>query len=838
MKALTIVKIEGSNLVNLDLSNSPIVSQIYINDSPNLKSINLSGNEKINGVENCWRYQGGCASSANGKLRVNSEKIEKLNLSDMKILETVDLAYNDLKDINLNGVITLTALNLGHNNLSNLTLDDNPNLTNINVDYNKLNNIDLSKISDKLISLNLSNNKIEKLNLKNFINLTSLYLNDNNLIELDLSNNNLITNLNLTNNNNLKKLNLSGIDKLQYFNLSSKGIEELNASNMESMKSLTVTNGKLKKINLSNTPNLETINLENNNLVDIDLKDKSKLVKINLNYNDLEDIDLNKNTLLTELKLSNNKIKHLDLSKNTLLTDLEILNNKLENLDLSKNKDLNFVVLNNNDLNNILLPKSNLISLYLSNNKLKGKLDLSKYKELEEVYLDSNDINEIVLGENENLGMLSFVDNNIKSLDLSGTPNLYGFMPQENPISDTIYMLKGSKLNYNNIKLNENLEVNYQLEENGVVTYENKELIAKKEGISQLNLSTENILSLEKEYYYKCMFNYEDNEEYCNSLNEEDVILPYFLSNKIKVYDILSDVYEIDKNNKTINVSGMNLEIDKIKLTLKGLKAVVSNDNYIIKDNEKIVDVYKILNSNPSNEADNVKGKNIALDKNTTNGNKKSSNRKTSENKVEDIKLSGSFVSVLALQTIKETDRNIILENDNITLTINGKDIDKIEGNLDLNYELKELGKSFIYNEVKDKVNDGLVLSFKSNSNLPGKVLVELETTELVRENLEKNHIMVYNYDNDKYSLVARDLSSYNNKISFYINKLGNYVLTNNELNKKNIDIDSSMYKENTNLSKRINNKRLIIPIVIFILLIILGIIGYLTYKKNKNKND
>ena len=32
-------------------------------------------------------------------------------------------------------------------------------------------------------------------------------------------------------------------------------------------------------------------------------------------------------------------------------------------------------------------------------------------------------------------------------------------------------------------------------------------------------------------------YNYDNNEEYCDNVSEEEVMLPYFMSNEIKVYD-------------------------------------------------------------------------------------------------------------------------------------------------------------------------------------------------------------------------------------------------------------------------------------------------------------
>ena len=44
--------------------------------------------------------------------------------------------------------------------------------------------------------------------------------------------------------------------------------------------------------------------------------------------------------------------------------------------------------------------------------------------------------------------------------------------------------------------------------------------------------------------------------------------------------------------------------------------------------------------------------------------------------------------------------------------------------------------------------------------------------------------------------------------------------------------LDSSMLGENNKLNKEIKSNKIIIPIVIFVILITLGIVGYICYRK------
>ena len=330
---------------------------------------------------------------------------------------------------------------------------------------------------------------------------------------------------------------------------------------------------------------LTTLDLSSNNLSSIDVSKNTALTSLTLGHNNLSSIDLSSNTALRELGLYNNNLSSIDVSNNTALYHLELLNNNLSSIDLDGLISLEW--------------------LFLSDNNLSGTLDLSTNTSISLVYLNNNNLNEVILGNNENLSELILHNNNLKNIDLSGVPNLMGITLQNNPLTNTIYMLKDSIVNYNeNIKLKEGLEVTYGVDDLEVALYEDGKLKALKEGTTIVKMLNENIISILPEYMEKCFsdFDYANNQEYCDSFGDDGYILPYFMSNEIKVYDIKSDTYKIDKNNKTIDVKGTNLDVSKITLTLDGLTGAIENDNYVIKDDGVVVDKYIILNQKVDKE--------------------------------------------------------------------------------------------------------------------------------------------------------------------------------------------------------------------------------------------
>jgi len=851
---LTYLDLESNDITKLDLSNNHNVSTLKLDGNP-LKSLDLSGNIAL--TKFWWGN-----SSAHTKL-------DSINLSGMTALNDLLLSGNDFSELDLRNTPALKKVNLSNNGLTFLNLSNNLELESLDLNEENLNNLDLHN-NDKLNSLNLKNAKFDKLDLTNNKLLTSLYLTKSEIGNLDLSgaNNlrkfetrewypnikNVINTLvlkdvtNLTNLNlyyaNVNKLDLSDATSLKYFEVP-KGLEDLSLSNMI-IEYFSSTDGNLKKVNINNMPQLKNLDLENNSINEFKIDNTSNLNTLYLNNNNLSSIDLSKMPSLKRGELSNNSLSKINLKNNISLAELNLSNNDfIGEMDLSNNINLESILIYNNKLNNVLLPHNNILNnLILSNNNLTGTLDLSKYNNLVGAYLDNNNLDNVILGNNEILEELLLHNNNLKKIDLSNVPNLNLFTIEGNPITNTIYLLKNKTLKYNkDIILNDNRKPVYDVNDNSLVLYENGMLKTLKEGITSVRMSNENISVYNIEFIDKCITNWDSNQEYCDNVSEEDVILPYFLTQEIKVYDIISEVYKIDKEQKTIDASGLDLDTSKIKITLEGLSTVTDKDNFIIKDGETVVDTYKILNMKKVVEkpsSDNNDDKTTTTKKpgpNNTNketNNKKNTTNKTTTEDLSDIEINGSFVSILALQTIKGKDRNVVVKNDKITITINGKDIEKINGNLDLSYELSTIKESIIYNELKDKVTNGMVLSFRNNSKLPGKVLINVEVTDIIKKNAGTRNLRLYSYKQGELSLVAKNINPKNKILSFYVNELGSYVLTDKELEGKNIKEDTKLLESNNKINKGISFSCILWLILI---LIILGIIGYVVYEKNKDKN-
>ncbi len=887
----------NNDLSKIDLSNNNHIATLYLKGNHNLKSVNLSGNTALTSF--AWHANNGDIGDSEGLNDLNLSgmtSLKQINIHDSD-LETLDLSNNNaLENVYLKGNTSLTNLNLNQkltslylieNDFNSVNLSNNQALKFLELEEKKLDGLDLSS-NQELERLNLKGLKLNNLDLHNNVKLKNLYLSEVSFNDLDLTNNKTLASvnlnsseigkLNLSNLNSIKEFevggnsiideaDLSGTTSLEHVYLESGSIDKLDMSETTTFKSfwsdLSITKFKLgeanfsgssverlkfdniglRKLNISNIPLLRSVSVSNNNLSEIIVNNVPNLKIFDANNNNITNINIENVPLLGRISLVNNKLEKVNLDNLPSLEELDLSNNNLNGmLDLSEFSNLTNIQINNNKLNDITLPDNNILNgLILSNNNLTGTFDLSKYNNLYGIYLDNNNFDDVILGNNEVLEELLLHNNNLKKIDLSNVPNLNVFTIEGNPMTNTIYLIKNKTLNYNkDIMLNENRKPTYAVNDNSLVLYENEMLKALKEGITKINMTNDNFSSYSIEYVDKCAYNYDNNQEYCDNVSDEDIMLPYFLSQEIKVYDILSDVYKIDKDKKTIDASGLDLDISQIKLTLEGLSSSVKDDNFIIKDRETIVDTYKILNmkkvvDKPSNSGNANNTNNVTTTKKSGSNSKTTTKQKTTTTEdLSDIEINGTFVSVLALQTIKNKDRNIVVKNEGITVTINGKDIEKMEGNLDLSYELKVLKESIIYNEVKDKVTSGMVLSFKSNNNLPGKTLISMDVTDTIKKNIGTRNLRLYSYKNGKLTLVAENINPKDKKLNFYVKELGSYILTDKELTGKSVKEDTKLLESNNKINKGISFRCML---WLLLILIILGIIGYVIYKKNKDKN-
>ena len=408
--------------------------------------------------------------------------------------------------------------------------------------------------------------------IEKLTSLTSLDLEYNNLSNIDLGNNTALTFLKLTS-NRLSSIDVSKNLSLTTLELSSNRLSSIDVSKNLSLTTLELTSNNLSNIDLGNNTALKTLRLALNNLSSIDLSKNTTLKTLYMSNNNLSNIDLGNNTALTTLELTSNNLSNIDLGNNTALKTLHLSSNRLSSINVSKNSSLTSLDLRNSNLSSIDVSKNTSLSfLGLTRNNL-SSIDLSNNTALETLYLSSNNLSSIDLSKNTALTDLNLSRNNIKELNLSKNTALTSLNLYENPLTLGEYrLIKGTSVEGNgvgNVKLPEQFLITYEMEDGSIATYE--------EGlIKGLKSGTTNLKGTIKEA----------------GQSGEDLIV----EGTIKVFDIKSDKYDINKEDKYIytKTDTDNSTIMKNIMVENGT-GKIENNIFKVMDEDIVVEEYKIV---------------------------------------------------------------------------------------------------------------------------------------------------------------------------------------------------------------------------------------------------
>ena len=464
------------------------------------------------------------------------------SLTDEQLSAITSISYSDsgrpsdekiVSTKGLEKLTNLTTLSLGSNNISEVDLSKNTSLTILYLSDNNLSSIDLSN-NTALKSLSLDSNNLSSIDLGNNTALTTLRLGSNNISEIDLSKNTSLTNLNLNNNN----------------------ISSIDVSTYTALTSLALSYNNINSIDVSSNTALTSLYLSDNNLSSIDVSKNTSLTILNLGDNKLSSIDVSKNTALTYLFLDDNNLSSIDVSKNTALTYLDLSYNNLSSIDISNNSTLTTLNLFCNNLNSI---------------------DVSSNAALTSLGLSYNNINNIDLSKNTTLTSLYLSDNNLSSIDVSANTALTTLHLYNNPLTLGEYrLIKGTSVKGNsvgNVKLPEQFPITYETEDSGIATYEEGTIEGLRSGTTSLKATLKGIKS-------------------SSSSNSEDLVV----EGTIKVFDIKSDKYEINKEDKYIYTKNDTDSSTIMKnITVENGTGKIENNVFKVMDGDVVVEEYKII---------------------------------------------------------------------------------------------------------------------------------------------------------------------------------------------------------------------------------------------------
>jgi len=199
----------NQKLERIDLSNNTLLDTLYLLGNA-ISSIDLSDNQNLIFVD----------------MQANefSSSSSIIGLSNATNLKDLDLSWNYLEEFSIHNE-SLEVLHMSHNDLKSLDTDGAINLQHVFVPSNKLESVDFGT-NTLLETLLISDNKLQHIDLEHNSFLTHLYSSSNLLTNLDVSSNQELVDLRVDRNPDLTCINILSNQEIPTVSLSD--YQELN----------------------------------------------------------------------------------------------------------------------------------------------------------------------------------------------------------------------------------------------------------------------------------------------------------------------------------------------------------------------------------------------------------------------------------------------------------------------------------------------------------------------------------------------------------------------------------------------------------------------------------
>ena len=206
-------------------------------------------------------------------------------------------------------------------------------------------------------------------------------------------------------------------------------------------------------------------------------------------------------------------------------------------------------------------------------------------------------------------------------------------------------------------------------------------------------------------------------------------------------------------------------------------------------------------------------------------------------------------ISEALFNAIKKSNKIIIIKYYNVEWIFNGRDIKETKS-IDASVNMYKVNDDENSN-IKDMINEGVILEFAENGQLPGKCLIRIFSEGDIEEELNNQEAKVYYYNDDSsnfnkvkmHTIITKD-----NYYEFYINHNSKYVMTKNAIDEKylssetsDLDLNENTVNDDKKIENKEINKELIIQIAVIITCIIILILigkGKILSNKNKKKDE
>ena len=686
LTALTYLDLSSNRLTTLDVSNNIALTELRIGSHEYDRR--YAQNKCYHSYCNQLTTLDVSKNTALTSLWVDGNQLTTLDVSKNTALTRLYVENNPLTTLDVSKNTALEWLYVENNPLTTLDVSNNTALTELYVENNQLTTLDVSK-NTKLTELQVYNNQLTTLNASGATSLTKLEVYDNQLTTLDVSNNTALTLL-WVYDNQLTTLDVSKNTALTDLYVYNNQLTTLDVNNNTKLEWLLVKHNQLTTLDVSKNTALTYLSAGENQLTTLDVSKNTALTRLDIYDNKLTTLDVSNNTALTELSAGGNQLTTLDVSKNTALTKLTTANNQLTTLDVSKNTALTRLDAWDNQLTTLDVSKNTaLTDLYVYKNQL-TTLDVSNNTALTDLYVENNQLTTLDVSKNTALKQLDASKNQLTTLDVSMNTKLIRLDVKANKLS-TIYT-----------KLNDTFSIN-----KGLILPDDWNIEVSNDNKESLSFDGNNGKGLKTgKYVITLHINNSQGKEIVSSYDSN-----YNNKFTIYVYDVISDMYGIDKDNIYIynddsnEVILNNIKIDDGNEKNKILTKEIKDNKLIIKHNNEIIREYNLVKLEVSSNEYFVEDKEIKyigeFDVNKINLNYGS--KEVKDNKLI-IKHNNDVVKEYNLVKLEIKSKHYSINGDNIVY-VNDFDINEIN----LNYGSKEDN----INKLIIKYNDKVIKEYK-----------------------------------------------------------------------------------------------------------------------------
>lgn len=263
----------------------------------------------------------------NKTTNIDLKGLDIKDLTGLKYFTALKILYcqdkPDLTTIDLSGNKKLEVLNItGSNGVTSLDFSQNPNMTSINCAQTykapgKLTSINVSKCGNLQYLYLAYQTKLATLNLTNNTDLVEMSINNTVIKDIDLSKNVKLKSLMAFNIKGSKVIDFTNNTNLEYLSVYGNGWTTLDVSKLTNLKHLMCFSNNLTKLDLSNNPYLVSLSCYGNNLTELDLSNLDQLEELDCSKNKLKTINISPKdpAQIKFISVHDNAFSSIDLSK-------------------------------------------------------------------------------------------------------------------------------------------------------------------------------------------------------------------------------------------------------------------------------------------------------------------------------------------------------------------------------------------------------------------------------------------------------------------------------------------------------------------------------------------